>query len=404
MEVLQQFVRRNKGLVKVSIVVLIVSALVISSYSRVIPSVTPNQLLQSQYVSGNQNTLAPNVSWSPYGEQSISMEGLNLTANYGNESPLPTASIAKVMTALALLKKMPISLGQQGPSLTISAADVATYQNELAQNESVVQVSVGEQITEYQLLQAMLIPSGTNIADSAAVWAFGSVGNYLAYANQYASQLGMQHSTFSGDASGFSPETVSTPQDLVKLGEAAVANLVIAQIVEQSSIELPVAGTLQNFDTDLGVDGIIGIKTGNTDQAGGAFLFAAKYRSQLLIGAIMGAPDLGTALHDAPEVLTSFESQLSFSTIVNQGQIVATYTSPWGGKVSAIAQKTLSEVDWQDASPTVQISLRSVRASDKAGSSVGAVVVDYSGSQEMTPVVLQKTVPGPGLIWRVTHL
>lgn len=33
--------------------------------------------------------------------------------------------------------------------MTITADDVATYQDELAQNESVVQVSAGEQLSEY---------------------------------------------------------------------------------------------------------------------------------------------------------------------------------------------------------------------------------------------------------------
>jgi D-alanyl-D-alanine carboxypeptidase (penicillin-binding protein 5/6) len=45
-------------------------------------------------------------------------------------------------------------------------------------------VQLGEELSEYQALQALLLPSANNIAETLARWAFGSIDAYNAYANQ----------------------------------------------------------------------------------------------------------------------------------------------------------------------------------------------------------------------------
>ncbi len=60
----------------------------------------------------------------------------------------PIASVAKVMTAYAVLKQKPLSAGQQGPMITITAADVAIYNDYVAKDGSVAKVEQGEQISE----------------------------------------------------------------------------------------------------------------------------------------------------------------------------------------------------------------------------------------------------------------
>ncbi|HEV2403292.1 MAG TPA: hypothetical protein VGS08_03765 [Candidatus Saccharimonadales bacterium] len=393
--------RRYRKALFTLIVLIGIGGLAYWAYNRPLPVSKPALILNQ---SSALQSASPGVSWSPYGEQAIAIIGQNLIANYGNQNPLPVASIAKIMTALAILYQRPLKLGQQGPSMTIGQNDVATYQQELAQNESVVQVSAGEQLSEYQMLEAMLVPSSTNVADSAAVWAFGSISSYLAFANHYALQLGLDHTHFAVDASGFSPATVSTPQDLIRLGEVALTNPVIRQIVSQSSITLPVAGTLQNFNIDLGDEGIVGIKTGNTDEAGGAFLFAARYQSFSIIGAILGAPDLGTALHDAPEILSSFESSVQTEKIINSGQEVASYKLPWGGSIEAVAEKPITITEWANDKPGIQVSVNLLQTGQHAGTTVGTVKISYRGTTIATPVVLKNSLPSPSIWWRISHL
>jgi D-alanyl-D-alanine carboxypeptidase (penicillin-binding protein 5/6) len=98
----------------------------------------------------------------------------------------------------------------------------------------VVKVAAGEQISEYQALQAMLLPSANNMADSLARWAFGSPADYVTYANGIIKKMGLSH-TVVGNTNGFDDTTTSTADDLVMIGLQAMRNPVIADIVSQST-------------------------------------------------------------------------------------------------------------------------------------------------------------------------
>jgi D-alanyl-D-alanine carboxypeptidase (penicillin-binding protein 5/6) len=156
----------------------------------------------------------------------------------------------------------------------------------------------------------LLLPSANNIAETLAAWVAGSQTAFVADLNAEAKALGMTQSSFA-DASGYSPQTVSTAADLVKLGQAALANPTLADLVATKSAAMPDGSTVQNLDTDLAtVPGWLGIKTGSTSQAGGCLLFAAQHAGPLggskevtLVGAVVGvvAPDgsLSEGLTDA---------------------------------------------------------------------------------------------------------
>ena len=188
---------------------------------------------------------------------------------------IAAASTIKIITALAILDKKPLQTGQQGPYITLGTSDVAIYQDYLRRGGSVAKVAAGEKISQYQALQAMLLPSANNIADSLVIWAFGSQKAYLSYAADFVASIGLKN-THLADASGFSPNSTSTAEDLVTAGLKAMRNPVIAEIVAQKQAKIPIAGVIQNVNWLLGKDGIIGIKTGHTDEAGGCYLFASR--------------------------------------------------------------------------------------------------------------------------------
>src|SRR5262249_4099203 len=128
--------------------------------------------------------------------------------------------------------------------------------------------------TELQLLQGMLIPSANNFAEYFANWDSGSLPAFVAKMNAEAKALGMAHTTFD-DASGISPKSVSTPADLLILEQKLMSDPVLKQIVGMKSVTIPGIATLASVNDILGDDGIIGIKTGFTDEAGGNLAFAA---------------------------------------------------------------------------------------------------------------------------------
>ena len=65
-------------------------------------------------------------------------------AQSGPESPVPIASLTKMTTALVVLRDHPVPAGTSGPAITITAADVAEYDNELHNDQSTVPIQTGE--------------------------------------------------------------------------------------------------------------------------------------------------------------------------------------------------------------------------------------------------------------------
>lgn len=202
-----------------------------------------------------------------------------------HEQPAPIASLAKVMTAYLTLKHDRLSGAEDGFMITVSE-DQAQAE---AEGQSVVALRTGEQLTERQLLEALLIPSGNNIARMLATGVAGSETRFLAEMNAEARALGMDHTIYT-DPSGFDPSTVSTAADQLRVFQQAMRFPVFRQIVSMASVTLPVAGTLANYNP-LIAEGYAG-KTGSDSAAGGclAFFTHVTVGSQKLtaVGVVMG--------------------------------------------------------------------------------------------------------------------
>ena len=70
------------------------------------------------------------------------------------------------------------------------------------------------------------------------------------------------------DASGVSPRSVSTAADQTVVESALMGFPVARLIVRMQQARLPVAGVIPNYNPAVGVDGIIGVKSGWTSEAG----------------------------------------------------------------------------------------------------------------------------------------
>jgi serine-type D-Ala-D-Ala carboxypeptidase (penicillin-binding protein 5/6) len=197
------------------------------------------------------------------------------------------------MTAYLVLRDHPLRPGQDGPTITLTDADVADTDRRRRQQESVVPIAAGEQLTERQALQALLLPSANNIAAVLARWDAGSADRFVARMNATARSLGMTHTRYT-DPSGYDDATVSTAADQVRIVDRAMRLPVFASIVATPSATLPVAGTVHNTNTLLGRNGFVGVKTGSDDAAGGCFAFRAirwiDGKRTTITGVVLGQP------------------------------------------------------------------------------------------------------------------
>lgn len=404
--------RRNRRSKKQSRVqlrrrIVVVLLLVIVSYSSLVmvlpvprPQVSalPLQLPKASVV---------NMPWPSYGQAAIGAVGYGLLDRHGPETPVPMASTNKILTALAILETKPLIPGQPGPNIKITEIDVDTYNRFVSEQQSVFPVAAGEELTQYQALQVLLLPSANNVADLLVKWAFGSTEEYLKFANSFAKRLGMSSTTVA-DASGFSPLTVSNAVDLAMLAEAALSQPIVSEIVGQAYADLPTYGRVYNTNVLLNREGVIGIKTGNTDEAGGCFMFASKRNVDsantiTIYGAIVGAPNLQRAVADSlPLMNISFAGFKSVS-LVRPGQVMGAIRQAEGLEVPIIADNGLSIITWSPRHVVVETELKKLGKQVATNQLVGThTVVTGNKSYPIRLKAKNATTPVSPL-WRLRH-
>jgi D-alanyl-D-alanine carboxypeptidase (penicillin-binding protein 5/6) len=235
----------------------------------------------------------PSTVWPAAGQAAFLRSGQSKLQAGANQHPAAIASVAKVMTAYLVLRDHPLRLGEDGPTITLTEADVADTDRRREQDESVVAVADGEQLTELQALQALLLPSANNVAAVLARWDAGSMYGFVEEMNATARSLGMTHTRYT-DPSGYDDATVSTAVDQVRIVERAMRLPVFARVVATPSATLPVVGTVRNTNTLLGYGGFVGVKTGSDHAAGGCFAFRANRwidgKRTTITGVVLGQP------------------------------------------------------------------------------------------------------------------
>src|ERR1700744_3252473 len=214
-------------------------------------------------------------SWPAHGGSAAAISGYGVTDGPGATRPVPIASVAKLMTAYVVLQNHPLAGHESGPDITVEPSEAAAYPAQVAGGDSLVAVAAGETITERQALEALLLPSADNMAWILARWDAGSQAAFAARMNATARRLAMTGTSYT-DPSGLDPSTISSAADQVRLGLAAMQVPALAAITAEPTAVVPVAGVIRNTNTLLGRDGIVGLKTGSTQAAGGCVLGAAR--------------------------------------------------------------------------------------------------------------------------------
>lgn len=346
------------------------------------------------------------IDWPAYGHAAIGAEGYGVLASSGEVKQVPMASIAKIVTALMVLDKKPLRRGHKGETLKMTSKDVALYQTYAAKNGSVVPVNEGEKLTQYQALQAMLLPSANNMADSLAIWAFGSIDAYINYANSTLKDYEITQTKIA-DASGFSPNTLSTAEDLVRLGIIALQHPVISEIVSQKSAIIPVAGTIRNVNRLLSTEGIVGIKTGLTDEAGGCLLFASKQKIEdktvMLVGVLLGAPNRSVVFRDAIPLIHSSAKGFATTTLIKKDSVMGTYTAPWGESVDIVTSSDLSVFGWIGTAAQPKLKLVRAEPNAAAGTIAGTLEAQSGERRSTASLVTAAPLHEPDPLWRIKH-
>lgn len=335
---------------------------------------------------------APRLPWPSTGSATVDIDGVGSLGGSIDQRPAPIASLAKVMTAYVILREHPMNTNDNGADLTVTDAEATAYASDIANNESAVKVAAGEVLTERQALEALLLPSADNIGRILARWDAGSIPTFVTKMNATAAVLGMT-STHYNEPSGADPATRSTAGDQVLLATHAMRLPAFAKIVAMPTATIPVAGTVHNYNTLLGSDGVIGIKTGSTSAAGGCLLFAAQHpingRTATIIGAVLGQH--GASMYGLPEALSASTRLIQATadavgtyTPIKAGQKVATI-----GGTSLVAAADITTIGWPGLSYRLTMKTTNAPAatSHKPGIQVGRLELDAGAERATTAMI-----------------
>jgi serine-type D-Ala-D-Ala carboxypeptidase (penicillin-binding protein 5/6) len=352
---------------------------------------------------------SPMLSWPHEGQAAVEVEGVGSFGTSGSSSPVPIASVAKVMTAYLTLREHRLTPGQAGFTITITRPDVEEQAQRVGLGESTVPVRRGERLSEREALQALLLPSANNVAVLLAVHEAGSVAAFVARMNATARRLGMSSTSYT-DPSGFNPETVSTASDQLKLVRAAMRVPAFAAIVAEPTAMLPVAGRVSNFNALLGEEGYVGVKTGSDSAAGGCLVFAKKVavgaRRLTVLGVVLGQREgalVESALVSARRLGDSAAAALRVETVLPAGASVLSASNSAGHKTTVVTLNALREPGWSGQRVPVTLLVRGPITQLRTGELVARATVGGAGAN-ITDAVAAHSLAGPSLGWRLRHL
>lgn len=207
-------------------------------------------------------------------------------------TPRPVASTTKIMTALLALE----AAQEQGDPL------VDITQEMVAVEGSSMGLQAGDSISLTGLAAGMLLASGNDAANAAALYLDASLESFAARMNQRAAALGMEDTHFvtpSGldgeDAQGLGH--LSTAYDMALLARAALEDQAFRQLCSSPSLAVEFAEpvkrvTYTNHNKLLTqYQGCVGVKTGFTKEAGRCLVSAAERDGALLIAVTLNAPN-----------------------------------------------------------------------------------------------------------------
>lgn len=207
-------------------------------------------------------------------------------------TPRPVASTTKIMTALLALE----AAQERGDPL------VDITQEMVAVEGSSMGLQAGDSISLTGLAAGMLLASGNDAANAAALYLDGSLESFAARMNQRAAALGMEDTHFvtpSGldgeDAQGLGH--LSTAYDMALLARAALEDQAFRQLCSSPSLAVAFAEpvkrvTYTNHNKLLTqYPGCVGVKTGFTKEAGRCLVSAAERDGALLIAVTLNAPN-----------------------------------------------------------------------------------------------------------------
>lgn len=186
------------------------------------------------------------------------------------DEKLPMASTTKIMTTMLCLES-----GNLYEEFEVDS-------NAIMVEGSSMGLQQGDIVTKYALCCGMLLPSGNDAANATAVKLAGSLEDFAVMMNDKAQELGLSRTWFVTPSGLEGEGHGSSAYDMAILAREALKNDIFREICSSSSMKVefgnpPYTRWLKNTNKLLTMyDGVYGVKTGFTDEAGRCLVSACE--------------------------------------------------------------------------------------------------------------------------------
>ncbi|MCL2739854.1 MAG: serine hydrolase [Oscillospiraceae bacterium] len=323
----------------------------------------------------------------------------------GDEKFAPGA-LTQVMTAIVALDKLDIEK-------TVTVKDLSTY---IKQGDSFVNIKEGEQWTVKELVTAMIVGNGDDVAMQLALEVSETIEDFVALMNEKASQLKLQNTKFASPKAVKDDNHYSTANDMAIIAREAFSKPSLQAALKLKTYVLPSTEKsvqralrtnnylLDNFlQTKYYYSSSMGGKTGYLGSTVCNTIQYAKKGDSEIIAVVMGGQlqnETIGSLVDAKKALEFAFENFTYNKVVSEGEILADvkltnargrdkFTLSADYEVGVFIENGINDVPEKTVTP----SANKFKAPIKAGQIFGETKVIYLGNEVGTvPLVATENI------------
>jgi serine-type D-Ala-D-Ala carboxypeptidase (penicillin-binding protein 5/6) len=315
-------------------------------------------------------------------------------ASRSAQARVPIASITKLMTVLVTLEHAKLD-------------DVVTVRRQAAAvGESTINLRVGERITVRDLVEGALIQSANDAADALGEYVgHGDASRFVALMNAKARTLGLEDTHFARPDGLDAPNHFSSARDVTLLARIVMHNRFVQKIVRQRDATISGNRRLHTWNDLLGsFRGLIGVKTGHTDNAGWCEVAAARGSGTTIYATILGSPSRSQRNADLAALLRWGLSRYRVARVIATGRTYALVQTGYGRAALPLvsAKPVLRSVRIGRPLVSRVVADGAARLPVRKGQRLGTIRV-YDGQRLLgvRPLVAARAIARPGLRGRV---
>ena len=257
------------------------------------------------------------------------------------------ASTTKIMTALLSVE----NLDMNSRTLPAIASD------QVGEGNTKIDLVIGEQLKVIDALHGLMLPSGNDAANLLGRTVAGSYEAFAEMMNEKAKEIGCEQTCFTTVSGTDAPGHYTTAADYAKIANYAMQYETFRKVVstshytieaepEYNVVRRELANTnylLPDLDLDGKVytyEGVVGVKTGTTSNAGACLVTAAKKDGTDLITVVLGAPGNTKATNRFTESIKMLDKGFETAaaqpyTVTVEGDTLTAYNPATGYTMTA---------------------------------------------------------------------